>query len=186
MSHRRRPWAQLPWVWGSPVTVPAPVGASSSRSPAPRLATRSVPTKASAEVLFLWLCQLRRAPYSYDWIDNFGRRSPRRPDPALLDLTHGQTFMTIFTLIAYEHGRSVTLRMKPGWPTRAFGALTVKYQIDPAEDAEGCQLTASLWMPPIGRCFGGLRRYVLAWLDLPMMRRQLLVLRRLATREATV
>jgi hypothetical protein len=135
--------------------------------------------------MFLWLCQLRRAPYSYDVVDNFARRSPRTPDLALQQLHRGQTFMTIFTLVDFERERSLTLRMKAGWPTRAFGALVVVYRLDPLPGG-GTQVGVTLWMPRIGRLLGGLRRYVLAWGDLPMMRRQLQTLSTLASREREV
>ena len=40
-------------------------------------AWRGVHVKAPAEVVWPWVAQVRLAPYSYDWIDNLGRRSPR-------------------------------------------------------------------------------------------------------------
>jgi hypothetical protein len=167
-------------MWGSAVGVdqPVPAGGRSER----RLATRAVATDAAPEAIFLWLCQLRRAPYSYDWADNFGRRSPRIPGPELTQLELGQRVMTIFTLQAFEPNRSLTIVMRPGWPTRVFGAISVRYAIVAAGDGR-MLLRGDLSMPPVGRWLGNTRRYLLAWGDLVMMRKQLRTLRALA--EAT-
>jgi hypothetical protein len=40
-------------------------------------AWRAVHIEASAEMVWPWVAQIRLAPYSYDWIDNLGRRSPQ-------------------------------------------------------------------------------------------------------------
>lgn len=46
---------------------------------------RGVSVRVPAAAVWPWLRQLRLAPYSYDWVDNLGRRSPRvlydLPDP---------------------------------------------------------------------------------------------------------
>jgi hypothetical protein len=46
--------------------------------PAPVLqAWRGVTVHATAADLWPWVAQIRLAPYSYDWIDKLGRRSPQ-------------------------------------------------------------------------------------------------------------
>ena len=172
----------LPWVWGEPATdaqLLAPAGAADARP-----VVRSVVVDAPAETVFGWVCQLRRAPYSYDWLDNFGRRSPREADPSLTGLEVGQSFMTIFELVGFAAPSSVRLRMQEGWPTAAFGAIDLTYSIEVA-DAERTRLSAVMWMPPIGRVLGRARRYLLAWGDLVMMRKQLRTLAALAERDST-
>lgn len=42
-------------------------------------AWRGVHIEAPAEAVWPWVAQVRLAPYSYDWIDNLGHRSPREP-----------------------------------------------------------------------------------------------------------
>ena len=56
-------------------------------------AWRGVTVRAPVDRVWPWVAQIRLAPYSYDWIDNRGRRSPRElaglPEPAA-----GDTFTT--------------------------------------------------------------------------------------------
>jgi len=48
---------------------------------------------APVEAVWPWVAQVRLAPYSYDWVDNLGRRSPRElvglPEPQV-----GERFTT--------------------------------------------------------------------------------------------
>lgn len=41
-------------------------------------AWRGVTVAAPPDAVWPWVTQIRHAPYSYDWIDNLGRRSPTR------------------------------------------------------------------------------------------------------------
>jgi hypothetical protein len=73
---------------------------------------RGIAVNASAEVVFRWLCQLRAAPYSYDWLDNLGRQSPQQLVVGLDQLVVGQTFMTIFQLTHFVPHQELTLRWR--------------------------------------------------------------------------
>ena len=137
---------------------------------------RAVTVSAKPATLFRWLCQMRVAPYSYDWIDNFGRRSPRELTPDLENLELGQPFMTIFDLVDFERNVHITLRLRsPG----LFPPLAVSYCVDPGGNT-GCRLIVKLavqFRPALRSC---LMRRPAPWLDWVMMRRQLLNLKALA------
>jgi hypothetical protein len=137
---------------------------------------RGVTVEAPPATVFRWLCQLRAAPYSYDWIDNWGRRSPRQLIPGLENLSVGQTVMTIFDLIAFERDVHLTVRTKPGC---VFGDVAGTYLIVPRGEG-GCRLIVKLRVRFPRGLTGPLMRIVLPPGDLIMMRRQLLNLKRLA------
>lgn len=137
---------------------------------------RAVSVLARPQEVFAWLCQLRLAPYSYDWLDNFGRPSPRKLHPPCQQLERGQSMMWIFRLVDFEAPRQITLEMRlPGW---AFGRCLVTYAVEP--EGDHCRLIAKLVVGsppgPLGWTMGKL----FPALDLIMMRKQLLTLKGLA------
>lgn len=137
---------------------------------------RAVTIKAPAEVVFRWLCQLRVAPYSYDWIDNGGRQSPQQLTPGVDDLAIGQDVMTIFVLADFERDKHLTIRLKAG---SRFGDIACSYLIVPSS-SHTCRLVVKLIAKYDAGIKGELMQSLLPWGDLVMMRRQLLNLRRLA------
>jgi hypothetical protein len=144
---------------------------------------RAVTVRAAPATVFRWLCQLRVAPYSYDWVDNLGRRSPRALTPGAERLAAGQTVMTIFELRAFEPDRSLTVVNKVRRGGRAlFGEVWVTYRVVPATDGAS-RLTAKVLVRHPPGLAGRLMRAVLPAGDLLMMRRQLLNLGALAERE---
>jgi hypothetical protein len=138
---------------------------------------RGVTINAAPEIIFRWLCQLRVAPYSYDWIDNAGRRSPPELIPGLDRLEIGQDVMTIFTLVDFRPNEHLTIRMKPS-PSSFFGDIAVSYLIVPK--AGSCRLLVKLVCKAPRTLRGRLMRHLLPWGDLIMMRKQLLNLKQLA------
>lgn len=81
--------------------------------PTPTLqAWRGVTVRAEPEALWPWLTQIRVAPYSYDWIDNLGRRSPRRllhlPEPRVGDPYTTAGRRELGRIVAVDHGRHLT------------------------------------------------------------------------------
>jgi hypothetical protein len=141
---------------------------------------RGITVRAPRPVVYRWLCQLRVAPYSYDWVDNRGRRSPRTLTPGLGEPAVGQRWMTIFTLAAVEPGTSLTFRMTAPAAVRAFGPLTLTYALS------GSAPTRLVVKMNLGERGDGpahwARRRLLAGPDLVMMHRQLTNLRDLAER----
>jgi hypothetical protein len=158
---------------------------------------RGVTISAPPQIVFLWLCQMRLAPYSYDLIDNGGRPSPPELTPGLDNLAVGQDVMRIFTLVDFERNRQLTLRLKPrSSATKVFGDIAVSYVICPivknagepnigfGEEADSCRLLVKLVVKCPNGIKGSLMRTLLPWGDLIMMRRQLLNLKQLAEQTA--
>lgn len=152
-------------------------------SPAGRL-LRAVDAAAPTDVVFRWLCQFRAAPYSYDWIDNGGRRSPRVPLPWCWDLQAGQTFSRIFTLDSFVTDQHLTVRMMPGTGTRLFGDVAITYAVVPVAPARSRIVAVIRFGRPSTRA-GAVRTWLLTWGDLVMMRKQLRTFAALAEAEHT-
>lgn len=141
---------------------------------------RGVTINAPAETVFRWLCQLRVAPYSYDWIDNGGKQSPGELTPRLDQLAIGQDVMTIFELVAFEPNRHLTLRIKSGSrAARTFGDIAVSYVVVESS-MNSCRLLVKLIANYPRSAKARVMKTLLPWGDLIMMRRQLLNLKQLA------
>ena len=148
--------------------------------------SRAVTVRAEPHVVFRWLCQLRAAPYSYDLVDNLGRRSPRSLTPGLERLERGQRFASIFTLVDWVPDEMVALEITEPAGIRLFGRLPLVYQTVPFTDGptdrDGARTTlrGDIALPRARSAPARARSTALAWGDLVMMRRQLLTLARLS------
>jgi hypothetical protein len=140
---------------------------------------RAVDVAAPTATTFRWLCQLRAAPYSYDKLDNRGRRSPQTLTPGLERLQPGQRLQTIFRLAEFEPGRSLTM-VSSG---RVFGRVACIYRAAPAGEGRS-RIVVKLCVSYAGGIQRPLMRVLLPPGDLLMMRRQLLNLKQLAERTA--
>jgi hypothetical protein len=145
---------------------------------------RCVDVAAPAPVVFPWLCQLRAAPYSYDWIDNHCRPSPPELSPGLEHLKRGQRVMSIFTIADCEPGRHLTVVISNRTAVRAFGEIAGSYLVLPLSDLSSRLVVKLLVRYPRG-LYGTFLRAFLPWGDLVMMRKQLLTLKRLAEKSTS-
>lgn len=131
-------------------------------------AWRGVTVDAAPETLWPWIGQIRLAPYSYDKIDNLGRRSPQQlldvPEPVV-----GEPFSTAATR---PFGRILAVEPPEHLTGEIMGAC-ISYVLVPERQ------TTRLLM----KIVTAMSRWLAPWLsvgDLIMARRQLLNLKRLA------
>ncbi len=167
----------IPWDWNTtPQERAARFPCDGYLDTPVRRLTRAITITAPPPTVFRWLCQLKVAPYSYDSLDNSGRRSPRRLTPGAEQLAQGQPFL-VFELVEFEPGQSLTGVVQPRFE-RIYGPLAGTYAIQPHHDGTS-RLVARL---DVGATtpFQRVRRALLAWGDLIMMRKQLLTLKQLA------
>src|SRR3954447_17597528 len=127
---------------------------------------RGVTVDATPAQVWPWLCQVQLAPYSYDWIDNFGQRSPRElrglPDPR-----PGERFSCMGGRVGV--GRMLSVAHEDHLTATILGAV-VSYVLVPEGDTTRLLLKVLL---SNARWWGT----ALAVGDWPMARRQLLNLK---------
>jgi hypothetical protein len=130
---------------------------------------RGITVAAPTEAVWPWLCQLRLAPYSYDWLDNLGRRSPRELR-GLADPKPGERFSSIGG--KFGVGRVLSAVHNEHLTAEILGAV-MSYVLIPAGESTRLVLKVVLksdhWYAP-----------AIALGDWPMARRQLLNLKALA------
>jgi hypothetical protein len=172
-------WSDAVWHWGSTADERARRYPCDDVLPGPEQALfRAVTVNAPVPTVFRWLCQLKLAPYSYDLVDNLGRRSPQHLVPGTEQLEVGERVM-LFDLASFELDEHITLSVRRH---SVFGDVAISYVVTPCEGG-GSRLLAKLVTNPAPGPIGMVLRPLLPVGDLVMMRRQLLNLKSLA--EAT-
>ncbi len=134
-------------------------------------AWRGVRVEAPAGAVWPWVAQVRLAPYSYDWIDNLGRRSPQE----LAGLAEPQVGDRFTTAAGRELGRIVSVDPGKQLTGTIMGAF-MSYVLVPQERGRTRLLLKVVMRTTRWAALG------LSVGDLIMARRQLLNLKQLAER----
>lgn len=138
--------------------------------PSPSLqAWRGVTVHAATDAVWPWITQLRWAPYSYDWIDNLGRRSPQQ----LLDIRTPVPGDHFTSTANRPQGCLVSVEPQVHYTGRILCAV-MSYVLVPVDER-----TTRLLLKIVMSGYGWLAPIVSVG-DLVMARRQLLNLKRLA------
>jgi hypothetical protein len=136
-------------------------------------AWRGVTVAAGPDRVWPWITQIRLAPYSYDWIDNGGRRSPQELR-GLDDPVPGEPFTRA---VGRHIGRVLSVEAERHY-TGSIAGVVISYVLEP--DSDRTRLLMKL-VAGSGRLYAPL----LSVGDLVMARRQLLNIKRLAEASAT-
>lgn len=139
---------------------------------------RGITINASAEIIFKWLCQLRIAPYSYDFIDNSGRKSPQYLLNDQPELVVGQSALLTYEIINFEINKHITLGIKQD-SSYPLTNLAVSYLIIP-KDSKTCRLLVKCNCKYKKGISAYIAKKFLLWGDLVMMRKQLLNFKKLS------
>ncbi len=145
---------------------------------------RAIDVAAPPALLWRWICQLRRAPYSYDWIDNLGKRSPQQLTPGLDQPAVGQTVLRIFRIASFARDEHLTVMLDS--TSRRRPPYAMAYVVTP-KGPSASRLVVHIRASAPHRLPKHARRVLLALLapvDLIMTRRQLRNLKALAERDA--
>jgi hypothetical protein len=182
-SNAERAFPGVPERWGATAAEAEAPYPCDELAEAPHIAlTRAIDVDAPVTVIFRWLCQLRTAPYSYDWVDNLGRRSPRELTPGLDKLEPGQRF-TVATITSFATDQHITGRATPA-AERLFGLISLTYAVA-SRGPYRSRLISRLNVHQPSRLWEKARYRFLAWGDLIMMRKQLRTLKGLAEQQVT-
>jgi hypothetical protein len=136
-------------------------------------AWRGVTAECGPAALWPWVGQIRLGPYSYDWIDNIGHRSPQ----ALRDLPDPVPGERFTCAAGRPLGRILAVSPQEELTARIAGAV-MSYVLVPRGDATRLLLKIVIargrWVAPF-----------VSVGDLMMARRQLLNLKRLAEQSSS-
>jgi type IV secretory pathway TrbD component len=156
---------------------------------------RAVDVKTPAPIVFRWLCQLKVASYSYDWIDKLERTffegqeripspyNPKELTPGTENLAPGQRFMGVFKLVEFEQNRHLTMIMDAPRAIAIFGGIAASYVVFPITE-NTCRLVLKGHVRYPRNGFGLWMRWFLPWGDLFMLQKQFLTLKYLAEGQA--
>ncbi len=142
------------------------------------IATRAITIDATPSQVFPWLRQMgfgRAGWYSYDIIDNLGRRSARAINPEWQTLSAGEEVPggpASFTAMVVDPPRALVIALGDGSPTPRKVTFTLSYEL--GNDPRGTRLVSRVRARvnlPAGRI---IERMLLGPGDGIMLRKQLL------------